>query len=156
METSWWKRLTMGESGSCSEGGWHAHKSLIQFLLMGRSVFPLSSLAWGQTMVRIMVVIATSFKRIFARTVVFDVPDIAPVHCRHMRPPETPGLSQANLVQSFVKTLLLSPGSWCAQGFLCALQESVSPVLWKFCNQFPMASKGKFLGVLSPFPASSG
>ena len=29
-------------------------------------------------------------------------------------------------------SLLLSPGSWCAQGFVCALQESVSPVLWKF------------------------
>ena len=29
-------------------------------------------------------------------------------------------------------SLLLSPGSWCAQGFVCALQESVSPVLCKF------------------------
>ena len=29
-------------------------------------------------------------------------------------------------------SLLLSPGSWCAQGFICALQESVSPVLCKF------------------------
>ena len=26
----------------------------------------------------------------------------------------------------------VSPGSWCAQGFVCALQESVSPVLCKF------------------------
>ena len=29
-------------------------------------------------------------------------------------------------------SLLLSPGSWCVQGFVCALQESVSPVLCKF------------------------
>ena len=29
-------------------------------------------------------------------------------------------------------TLLLSPGSWCAKGFVCALQESISPVLCKF------------------------
>ena len=29
-------------------------------------------------------------------------------------------------------SLLLPPGSWCAQGFVCALQESVSPVLCKF------------------------
>ena len=29
-------------------------------------------------------------------------------------------------------TPLLSPGSWCAQGFVCALQECVSPVLCKF------------------------
>ena len=28
--------------------------------------------------------------------------------------------------------LLLSPGSWCIQGSVCALQESVSPVLCKF------------------------
>ena len=27
---------------------------------------------------------------------------------------------------------LLSPGSWCTQGFVCALQASVSPVLCKF------------------------
>ena len=31
-----------------------------------------------------------------------------------------------------VGSLLLSPGSWDAQGFVCALQESVSPVLSKF------------------------
>ena len=29
-------------------------------------------------------------------------------------------------------SLLLSPGSWCAQGFVCVLPESVSPVLCKF------------------------
>ena len=29
-------------------------------------------------------------------------------------------------------SLLLSPGSWCTQDFVCAFQESVSPVLCKF------------------------
>ena len=29
-------------------------------------------------------------------------------------------------------SLLLSPGSWCTQGFVCALQEFASPVLFKF------------------------
>ena len=33
---------------------------------------------------------------------------------------------------SLVGSLLLSPRSWCTQGFVCALQESVSPVLCKF------------------------
>ena len=28
-------------------------------------------------------------------------------------------------------SVLLSPGSWCAQAFACALQETVSPVLWQ-------------------------
>ena len=45
---------------------------------------------------------------------------------------ETPGHSQGSLDQSLVGSLLLSPGSWCTQGSVCALQESVSPVLCKF------------------------
>ena len=49
-----------------------------------------------------------------------------------MRLPETPGHSWVSLGQSLVGSLLLSPGSWCAQGFVCALQESVSSVLCKF------------------------
>ena len=60
--------------------------------------------------------------------------------------PETPGHSQASLAQSLIGTLFLSPGSWCTRGFVCALQESVSPELWKFCNQIPLASKVKFPG----------
>ena len=59
---------------------------------------------------------------------------------------ETPGHSQASLAQSVVGTLLLSPGSWCIQGFVCALQDSVSPVLWKFCCEMPLASEVKFPG----------
>ena len=46
--------------------------------------------------------------------------------------PETPGHSWASLGQFLVGSLLLCPGSWCAQGFVCALQESVSPVVCKF------------------------
>ena len=46
--------------------------------------------------------------------------------------PETPGHSWASLGQSLVGSLLLSPGSWCTQDFVCALQEFVSPVLCKF------------------------
>ena len=44
--------------------------------------------------------------------------------CRPTPLQETPGHSQASLAQSLVGTLLLSPGSWCTQGFVCALQES--------------------------------
>ena len=84
----------------------------------------------------------------YTSTVVFSAPDPAAVHCQLIPPPETPGHSQASLVQSVsvVGSLLFSPGSWCAQGFVCALQESVSPVLWKVCNQIPLASKVKFPG----------
>ena len=51
--------------------------------------------------------------------------------------PETPGHSWASLGQSLVGSLLLSPGSWCTQVSVCALPESVSPVLckfWLFCG----------------------
>ena len=44
--------------------------------------------------------------------------------------------SQASLGQSPVGLVLLSPGSWCAQGLVCALQESVSPVLRMFWHTF--------------------
>ena len=44
--------------------------------------------------------------------------------------------SQASLGQSLVGSLLLSPGSWWVQGFVCALQESVSPIQWTFCQLY--------------------
>ena len=78
-------------------------------------------------------------------TVVFRAPDPMAGHCQPTPPPETPGCSQASLAQSLVGSLLLSPWSWCT-GFICALQESVSPVLWEFYNQIPLASKVKFPG----------
>ena len=59
-------------------------------------------------------------------------PNPAAGHCRPMPLLETPGHSWANLGQSLVGSLLLYPGSWCAQDFVCALQKSVSPVLFKF------------------------
>ena len=45
-----------------------------------------------------------------------------PRHCsRPPTPPlETPGHSRASLGQSLVGSLILSPGSWCTQGFVCA------------------------------------
>ena len=46
--------------------------------------------------------------------------------CPQPTPPlETPGHSQASLDQS-LGSLLLFSGSWCAQGSVCALQESIS------------------------------
>ena len=55
-----------------------------------------------------------------------------PCSSRPTPPPETSGHSRTCLGQSLVGSLLLSPRSWCTQGFVCALQESVSPVLCKF------------------------
>ena len=53
-----------------------------------------------------------------------------PQHCSRPPPPtplsETSGYSRESLSQSLVGLLPLSPGSWGAQGFFCALQESVA------------------------------
>ena len=64
-------------------------------------------------MVGVMVVMATSFKRTYASTVVFSAPDPTAGYCLPMPLPETLGHSQASLAQSVVGSLLLSPGSWC-------------------------------------------
>ena len=66
-------------------------------------------------MVGVMAVMETSFKRIYARTVVFSASDPTADHRGPVPLPETPRRSQASLVQSLVGTLLLSPGSWGAQ-----------------------------------------
>ena len=78
-------------------------------------------------MVEIIKIMVNYFKRFSTHTAVLLVQDPAEGHSRPMPLPETPGLSQASLGQSLVGSLLLSPGSWCTQGFVCVLQESVSP-----------------------------
>ena len=80
-------------------------------------------------MVELMKIMVTSFKRSHAYSAVFSAPDPAAGHHQPMPLPETPGYSQASLGQSLVGSLLLAPGYWCTQGSVCALQESVSPVL---------------------------
>ena len=80
----------------------------------------------------VMKIMVTSFKGSCAHTAALIVPDPAVGHHRPTPPLETPGHSWANLGQSLVGSLLLAPEFWCTQGFVCALQESVSPVLCKF------------------------
>ena len=79
-------------------------------------------------------------------TAVLSAPNPAAGHHPPMRPLETPGHSLAVLCQFLLGSQLLSPGSWCTQGFVCALQEVLSPVLWKFCNQILLVFKVKVPG----------
>ena len=59
METSWWERLTEGETGSCSD--WvMLSKSLVQFSVEGRGCVLSLLFTWGQTMV--MMIMVTSLK----------------------------------------------------------------------------------------------
>ena len=97
-----------------------------------------------------MKIMATSFKRSCAHTAALSSPDPALGHCQPTSPPETPGHSQESLGQSLVGSLLLSPGSWCTQDFVCALQEFVSPVLCKFWRPYGGVN-GNLLGLM-PHP----
>ena len=79
-----------------------------------------------------MKITVTSFKRPHACTDALSAPNLAAGH-RWLTPPlETPGHSRPSLGQSPVGSRLLSPGSWYTQGFVCALQVFVSPILCKF------------------------
>ena len=76
----------------------------------------------------------TTFKLFYDNLLVFFLP--LPLFFAY-----SPGHSRASLGQSLVGSLLLSPGSWCEEGFVCVLQESVSPVLCKFWRLY-----GGFIG----------
>ena len=132
-------------------GGTMLSISLIQFFVGEWGCVPFLLFSWRQTMVEVMVIMETYFKRTSACTVVLNVPDSTAGHCWPMLSPETLGHTHAGLAQSPVGTLLLSLGSWWAQGVVYALQESLSPVQQKFCNQIPLASKVKVPGSSQSF-----
>ena len=61
-------------------------------------------------MVEVMNMMVTSFKKFDAHTATCSAPDPATGHHQPTPPPETPGHSWANLCQSLVGSLLISPG----------------------------------------------
>ena len=137
MEASWRERLTVRETGSCSDGQGLLSKSLIQFSVDGNTLFqqhkregcvPSLLFTWSQTMVEVMKIMGTSFKRSHAGTATPSAPNHAAGHRQPTPPLEIPGRSQASLGQAFVGSLLLSPGSWYMQVSVWALQESISQV----------------------------
>ena len=101
-------------------------KSLIQISVDRWSCVPSLLFTWGQTMVEVMKIMATSFKRSHACTATLSTLHPAAGHRRPTPPLETPGHTQESLGQSLVGPLLLSPGSWCTQSSVCAVQESIS------------------------------
>ena len=101
-------------------------KSLTQFSVDRWSCVPSLLFTWGLTIVEVMKIMVTSFKRSHACTATLSAPNPAAGHHRPIPLLETPGHSQASLGLSLVGPLLLSPGSCYTQGSVCALQESVS------------------------------
>ena len=92
---------------------------------------------------------ANSFKKFSTGIATLRAPSPAAGLLDPTPPLETPGHSQASLGESLVVSLLLSPGSWCAQGFVCALQESVSQVLcifwWLYGGVMATSSKKTYV-----------
>ena len=94
-------------------------KSLIQFSIDGWSCVPFLLFIWGQTMVEVIEIMVTSFKRSHACTATFSAPNPAEGHRQSMPPIGISGHSQASLGQCLVGSLLLSPGSWCTRFCWC-------------------------------------
>ena len=116
MEASWWERLIEGKTGSCSDMLGPCSVNLqSNFLLMGAAVFPPCYLPGGQTLVEVMKIMVTSFRISHAFTATLSASNPAAGHHQSTLPLEAPGHSRASLGQSFVGSLLLSPGSWCMQ-----------------------------------------
>ena len=61
-------------------GGAMFNKSLIQFSVDGWGCVPSLLFTWGQTMVEVMKIMATSFKRSHAGTAALSTPDPAAGH----------------------------------------------------------------------------
>ena len=122
-------------------GGAMLSKSLVQFSVDGWGCVASLLLNWGQTMVGIMKIMVTSFKRSRACTAALSASDPAAGHCRPMPLSETAGHLRASLGQSLVGSLLLSSGSWCTQALLVPT-KSLFP-------QFCVGSGGSMVGLMA-------
>ena len=102
-----------GHLGLALMGGAMLNKSLIQFSVDGWSYVPSLLFTWAETVVDVMKIMVTSFKRPHACTATLCVPNPAVGHHRPTSPLETPGHSQASLGQSLVGScsFLLGPGA---------------------------------------------
>ena len=112
-------------------GGAMLGKSSIQLSVDEWGSVPCLLFTWDQTMVEVVKIMATSFKKSHAGTATPSAPSPAAGHCQPTPPLETSehsGQVWVSLLWGHY-SFLLGPG---AQGSVCALQESVSPVLCKF------------------------
>ena len=107
-------------------------KSLIQFSIDGRGCVPSLLFDLRPNYGRGDGDNGDLLQKVPACTAALSAPNPATGHCRPTPLPETPGHSWESLGQSILGLLLLFPGSWYAQSFVCAVQESVSPALCKF------------------------
>ena len=87
MEASWWERLT--KLGLVLMGRAMLSKTLIQFSVDRWSCVPSQLFTWGQIMVEIITIMATSFRRSHAHIATLSAPSPAAGHSWPTPPPET-------------------------------------------------------------------
>ena len=122
------------------------------FILMGGAVFPPCSLAWSQTLVGVVAVLATSFQMTYA-----SMPQLQDLHSwccwchgRSLLTHASAGDAWAftgksgSVLVGVTATFSWTPVS--TRFCLSPLRVSFPPVLWKFLNQIPLACKVKFPG----------
>ena len=131
-------------------------KSLIQFAIDGWGCVPSLIFTPGQTMVKAMKIMVTSFKRCRGCAATLSTPDPAANHHQPTPPLETPGHLQASLGQSPVGSLLLSPGFWCTHGFVLPSKSLLSWSCGSSVIKSHLPPKSSSLRVLSPFGRSPG
>ena len=135
-----------GKLGLIQMGGAMLNKSLIWFSVDGEGCIPSLLLDLRLNYGGVSEDNGSLLLKVLCIPAIFSDPELAAGHRQPTFLLETSGHSQVSLGQSLVGSLLLSSGSLVCTGFVCALQESVSAILCKFCNQFPLASKVKFFG----------
>ena len=109
----------------------HGRRSLVGYSPWRLKESDMTERLHFQTMVEVMKVMVTSFKRSYACTATLSDPNPAAGQHQPTPPLEIPGYSQASLGQSLMGSLLLSPGSWCTKFCLCP-PRVYFPVLCKF------------------------
>ena len=105
-------------------------------------MFPPCYLTWGQTVVEVMKIMVTSFRRSHAGFATLRAPSLAAGHRRPTLSPETPGHSRAALVSLLLGhcSFLLGPG----EHRFCLCPPRVC-----FPSPFPVSSGGSVVGLMA-------
>ena len=155
-----WEWLALGKMDLALVGKPCSVNLYSNFLLMGGAVFPPCKFAWGLTMVGAMVVMGvmvTSFKRIY--TSMLWLPRLLqPVPLTPWQATVNPRLHQRFLdahrqvwVSLLWWSLLLSPGSWCTQGFVVSSKGLLPQSCGSCVIKSHWPSKSNSLRVLRSF-----
>ena len=140
LEASWWERLR-GKLGLVLMDRTMLRKSLVQFSVDGLGCVPLLLFDLRPNYGGGNEQNGDLLHKVPCTHSALSAPNPAAGHSWPMPLPETPRHSWASLGQPLVGSLFLSPRSWCTEGFVCALQESVS--------QFCVSSGGSMVGLMA-------